>query len=324
MTLRRSVRRRCTLGAPMALAVLTAAWLAALPTTAPVDARPAQDAVLEPLPRQITVDVGAAATMRIHVRDVAELHGADVLMAFDPTRIAVADADPGVAGVQIGVLSSFLAPDLVLRAEADNQVGTIWYAVTQMNPRQPVTGSGDLAEITLLGRAAGTANLTVTYHALVRTDGTTIQSTAENGLVTVTVGGRTATAAASRSPEATVTHSPSATLPPGPDPTNETPSPTPSSEPDPTDQTPSPAHTPESDPTSPVPIQTHSATAPGTMTATVSAVSTATSVAAASVYLPWCSRRGHSSSGSAHARPAPDGDRGPRPFAGRPHSVTLP
>jgi hypothetical protein len=192
------------------IAVLGGVWAAA-------QAQPGAPggAVVGPMPREALVDAGETMSVTIEVRDVSALYGADVRLAFDPTYVEVVDADPSEPGVQVHLLSGFLTPDWVLRNQADNQDGTIWYAVAQMNPSKPVTGTGALADITFRGLVAGTTPITVTYRELARGDGFIIASTAEDGRVVVTTGGRTAT------PGATPTRRPTSVRSPTPAETEE-------------------------------------------------------------------------------------------------------
>lgn len=91
----------------------------------------------------------------LYVANVTNLYGADIKFGFDPSLVQVVDVDPFMPGVQIQPLGGFLSPDLVIRRDADNTAGTIQYAVTQLNPSPPVTGSGSLARVTFQPLAAG-------------------------------------------------------------------------------------------------------------------------------------------------------------------------
>jgi hypothetical protein len=163
------------------------------------------------------LDVGQTTTATLRVDDIEELYGSDVRLAFDPQFIEVVDADPGRDGVQITPVEDFLQPDWILRQVADNLDGTVWYAATQLNPTEPVAGSGALAEFALRGRAAGATSIRVTYHKLVRRDGSQIETTAEDASFDVLVGGLTATPGPTPTRRATavVTPEPSPTRTPG-------------------------------------------------------------------------------------------------------------
>lgn len=116
----------------------------------------------------------------IYVENVVDLYGADVQFSFNPAEVQVVDADPVTPGVQIQLLDTFLVPGFVVRDTADNLAGTIWYALTQLNPAPPVSGSGPLARITLQAQKAGTFKLTITNHQLAQRTGVEYPSIAQD------------------------------------------------------------------------------------------------------------------------------------------------
>lgn len=106
-------------------------------------------------PLFVAGSVGSTVNVDLYIAHVANLYGADIKYTFDPSIVQVVDADPFIPGVQIQPLGGFLSPDLVIRRDADNATGTIQYAVTQLNPSQPVTGSGSLARVSFQPVAEG-------------------------------------------------------------------------------------------------------------------------------------------------------------------------
>jgi hypothetical protein len=109
--------------------------------------------------------------VEVWVENVVDLYAADIQLTFDDTRLQVQDADPGQQGVQVIPRSDLLWPDLVIRREADNETGAIWYAVTQLHPREPVSGSGALFALYLETTAAGQAAISVMDVILATRDG---------------------------------------------------------------------------------------------------------------------------------------------------------
>lgn len=132
-------------------------------------------------PTPAYTEPGLTATVGITITDVISLYGVDVHLAFDPAVAEVVDSDPGIGGVQIRPVSSFLSPDLVILNTANNTTGSIQFAVTQISPTMAVTGSGLVAEIVFEGVQAGTTPITITYQKPARRDGTTIPATPEDG-----------------------------------------------------------------------------------------------------------------------------------------------
>jgi hypothetical protein len=124
--------------------------------------------------------------VNIYVEDVVDLYAADTRLTFDTSMAQVVDAEDGMAGVQIEPLNSFLVPGWVVRQEADNTAGTLWYAATQFNPTPPANGSGPLAQVTFHPLSYGSFNLNFTYVKLATRDGAPITSTTQGCLVNFT------------------------------------------------------------------------------------------------------------------------------------------
>ena len=137
---------------------------------------------LDPLASE--VQVGDTIRVDIVVEDVANLYGIDVRLSFDPALLEVQDADPGTAGVQIKK-GAFPAPDFAIKNEADNGAGTIWYAVTQLNPTEPVSGSGVAASVTFKGLAGGTSSVAFTDQTIANRNGERITATTQDGQIVV-------------------------------------------------------------------------------------------------------------------------------------------
>ena len=129
--------------------------------------------------------VAATLQVDLYVANVANLYGADIKFGFDPSIVQVVDVDPFMPGVQIQPLSGFLSPDLVVRREANNVAGTIQYAVTQLNPTPPVSGSGSLARVTFQPLTSGGFTMPDNGSVLAGVGGTAIPSIALSCIVTI-------------------------------------------------------------------------------------------------------------------------------------------
>ena len=172
---------------------LTIVMAAALPASSAQALAKADSAIVRPDPLVAVVPVGGQVVVNLYVQDVVNLYGADVRISFDPAVLQVVDADPSVLGVQIQPLSSFLIPDFVVRKKACNAVdpadpdcqvgGVVWYAVTQLNPSTPVSGSGPLAAVTFKRLQPGTTVLRATRNQLADRFGALIPSSSQNGAV---------------------------------------------------------------------------------------------------------------------------------------------
>jgi LysM repeat protein len=211
----------------------------------------AQDTVTTIDPSSSEVAVGATTTVDIRVENVTGLYGAEVHLTFDPAVVEVVDANAGEDGVQIQP-GTLLSPDFTAENAVDHVNGRIDFAIAQMAPHEPVSGSGVLATITLRGKAAGTSALSFSTTLptlpviLSDRDGEPISTGTQDGSVVVT-GGQAPTP--TETPVPTETPTPTQTSTPGPTPT---PTLTPTSGPSPTPTlTPTPGPTPTVTPVPP-------------------------------------------------------------------------
>jgi LysM repeat protein len=166
------------------------------------------------------VAVGATTTVNVRIENVTNLYGAEVHLVFNPTLLEVVDADSGRDGVQIQP-GSFLSPDFMAKNNADQTSGRIVFAVAQMPPHEPVSGSGILATITFRGKAAGTSvvDFSTTQPTspviLSDRDGMPINAGTRGGNITVT-GGPSPTPTFTPTPGPTPTFTPTPSVTPTP------------------------------------------------------------------------------------------------------------
>jgi len=188
------------------------------------------------LPEVQNLDVGQLTTVTLRVENVQDLYGYQVTITFDPARLEVIDADPGEAGVQVG-LGTFVTPDYVPQNSADNSAGTIAVVVSQVAPSTAANGSGALLTISFRGKAAGVSDVVLNPLVLASSQGTEIPANIYNAQIsigsptttpTATVPTATSTSTATPTPTATPTSTPTGTVtPPTPTPTGTaTPTPT--------------------------------------------------------------------------------------------------
>ena len=107
------------------------------------------------------VDVGQTIDVNVVVADVTNLYAVEVHLTYDPNLLEVVDANPAMAGVQVG-LGPFLAVDYTPQNQVDQGAGQIDFAYSQMAPSSPASGTGVIATITFRGKAAGTSALSFT------------------------------------------------------------------------------------------------------------------------------------------------------------------
>lgn len=217
-------------------------------------------------PETVSVEVGGIVDIAVEVVDVQDLYAVDISFSFDPELVEVVDADPNLDGVQVA-LGTFLDPGFVLRNEADNQAGTLRFAMTQLNPSTPKSGDGSLIVIKLRGiQLGGPVLLELPDVQMATNTGIEINSEREDGEVEVvdSIEGPTNTPMPTQGPG-----TPLPTRTPAPptathEPTEPLPTATPSNTQSPATATPQPSATFTLNPTytstqSPIPMNTATA-----------------------------------------------------------------
>lgn len=144
-----------------------------------------ETAVVHLDPKEVQVGEGQTTTVAVRIEDVEALYGLDIRLGFDPEVVEVVDADPNAEGVQLSP-GDLLSYDFSIRNTADNAEGTAWFAMTQVNPSEPVTGSGTAFSVTFKGKVQGTScPIAITYAKLSTRDGTAIPADTVGGTIKV-------------------------------------------------------------------------------------------------------------------------------------------
>ncbi|MFN2130523.1 MAG: cohesin domain-containing protein [Anaerolineae bacterium] len=140
--------------------------------------------VLRIVPQTLKIRVGEVATVDLTVEQVSDLFGAQVHLTFDPAVLEVVDADTSEEGIQIepGTLPT---PDFVVQNVANNQAGTIDYALTQLKPSEPRSGDGLLARVTFRGKKAASTQILLEQFMLADVEGKAIEALPQNAQVRV-------------------------------------------------------------------------------------------------------------------------------------------
>jgi hypothetical protein len=143
--------------------------------------------ILSLTPQALQIAVGETREVAVVVENVEALYGFDVALRFDPAVLAVLDVDSVEEGTQVG-FGTFLEPGFMIRNTADNQAGTIRFALTQLNPSTAKSGSGQLIVIRLQARQAGISELSFEKVQLAQRDGSEILAQGHRGEITVSAG----------------------------------------------------------------------------------------------------------------------------------------
>ena len=185
---------------------------------------------LEPATRQL--NVGDTQAVEVRIDNIANLFAASFQLQFNPAVLQVQDTDPNREGVQIQP-GNFPTPDFVAVNLATNTIGVIQYAVTGIDPTEPITGSGLMATIIFQAVGQGSSDLVFTQAIPVSKAAQLIPITRQPGQIIVNLGGPTSTPTITPLPgQATATFTPI--------PVPITPSPTPTFTPVPPTATPTP------------------------------------------------------------------------------------
>jgi hypothetical protein len=141
-------------------------------------------ALLHTNPQMANLRVGETTTIELMVADIKGLYGAQIRLRFDPEVLEVVDAVPDTDGIQLAP-GTFPSPDFVVLNEADNDTGTINYAVTQVPPSKPGNGSGVVAHITFRAVKPSVTAVRFEQFLLADTNGGTIDALPQDGQIEV-------------------------------------------------------------------------------------------------------------------------------------------
>ncbi|MBK8986882.1 MAG: hypothetical protein IPM39_12540 [Chloroflexi bacterium] len=129
------------------------------------------EAVLQFSPSTLQVATGQTIDVAVEIKDVTGLYGFDVTVSYDPAIVEVVDFDPALEGDQVA-LGLFLDPGFVIFNQARNDLGQLRLVMTQLNPSEGKSGSGNLMVIRFRARQAGETPLLLVAGELAQRDGT--------------------------------------------------------------------------------------------------------------------------------------------------------
>jgi hypothetical protein len=129
------------------------------------------------------VSVSGTVGIDVEVDNVEGLYGVDVRFTFDPELLAVVDANQSRPGIQVqpGTFLTGAGSYFAALNAADNAAGTVAFALTLLNPAQPVSGSGAVVHIDFRALRAGTGVLHFTSVVLVDRNADTMLSVQQDG-----------------------------------------------------------------------------------------------------------------------------------------------
>lgn len=107
-------------------------------------------------------------TVEVQAENVSDLYGLELHLKYDPAMLEIQDSQVDQPGVQIepGALLP-VNQGFVVANQADPSQGTIMYALTLLNPAQPVSGSGPVARMNFKVLQNASSTITVERSTLV-------------------------------------------------------------------------------------------------------------------------------------------------------------
>ncbi len=136
----------------------------------------------EPAPQYVTV--GGVVAVQLRLENVQNLYGLEAHLTFDKNIVQIEDDDASQDGVQIAK-GQFPYPDFTVQNMVDNYGGRLDYAIVQLSPRPPASGSGVVATIHFRGVSEGSSPIHFTGAKLASPDGFAIPVTLQEGAIVV-------------------------------------------------------------------------------------------------------------------------------------------
>ena len=109
-------------------------------------------------PSSPTVEVGRAVSVELWLDNGSDYYGLDVRVSYDPEVLRIDSGKATPAWDLFHPTFHFL-----IKNEADNVGGTLWYAVTNTNPAAAFSGTGRVCVILLTGVTTGKTSLSFSY-----------------------------------------------------------------------------------------------------------------------------------------------------------------
>jgi hypothetical protein len=151
----------------------------------PAELRAASPANLRVAPAAGQYALDNVFTATLTAEDVSNLYAVDINLQFAPGVLEVLDANPLVEGVQV-VSSPFLQPSSSNGVNvADNENGTVHFALTLIDPQPAATGTGVVCSIVFHTKGLGISALDLVSATLLTKNVVEIPVTLYDGSVRV-------------------------------------------------------------------------------------------------------------------------------------------
>lgn len=124
--------------------------------------------------------VGGSTTVEIWLENVIGYYGVDVRLSFDPGIVRVPSEQVTPLWDVFDASNHF-----IIKNQVNNEAGTAWFAVANVNPSEPFSGSGRVCSITFSGQSVGRTVIEVTYAKGSSRDGAPLYPQMVDGILAI-------------------------------------------------------------------------------------------------------------------------------------------
>ncbi|MGA1871942.1 MAG: cohesin domain-containing protein [bacterium] len=114
-------------------------------------------------PEKVKIIPGEEKSIELFVKNAPEVYGVELGLSFNPEILEVVNTSKHTDEIKIEHGDFFdHKKAMVIQNQADNDIGTLNYVLTMLNPTPAVQGNGKLIQIGFRGKQLGEANLKIT------------------------------------------------------------------------------------------------------------------------------------------------------------------
>jgi hypothetical protein len=135
------------------------------------------------LPNPAYVDAGGSVTVTVWLEDVGNYYALDLRFTFEKAVVSVPSGETTPLWEAFDEKNNFLIKNTVTSLDATYD--QVWYALTNLAPGEPFTGTGQVCAITFSGLAEGSTALGFTYAKAGTGDEDSLYPAQVDGLIVV-------------------------------------------------------------------------------------------------------------------------------------------
>jgi hypothetical protein len=165
----------------LALAALTSA--AAGPRASSPQMATDMPGMIRILPQPAFVGVGGTVTVDVWLENVGNIYGLDFKLNFEKAEVSIPSGKVTPLWEVFDEDNQFTISNKVI--SVDGAYNQLQYALTNVNPAEPFTGTGRVCSITFSGLAEGTTALDFTYAKGSTQDGDPLYPVQVDGIIVI-------------------------------------------------------------------------------------------------------------------------------------------